>query len=203
MSDVDIEARARAELEAAASHAALPPVAAIAAAADPRHASRTAVIAEIKELRMTLVELRASIEDSGAAERRATTLWSVRDVVAHLASWAAETRREAEDILARRAFDYTIHFEAPGGPRAWNQREVERRAAKALDELFVELDVEHQRLIDLVLHTPHERLTTEADLPRTSGEPPQPWRMSIAAMIVAGGWHARLHIAQVEEIVQR
>lgn len=201
MSDVDIEARARAELEAAASHAALPPLAAIVAAAPPQQASRAAVIAEIKDLRMTLAELRASIERTGAAERRATTLWTVRDVVAHLASWAAETRREAERILTGAAFDYAIHFEQEGGPRAWNQGEVERRAGKTLGELFDELEAEHQRLVDLALRAPDEQLTAEVDLPRTAGDPPRAWRMSIAAMIVAGGWHARLHIARIEEIV--
>jgi hypothetical protein len=202
MSDVDIEARARAELESAASHAVLPPVGAILAAAQPQQASPTAVIAEIKDLRITLEQLRASIERTGVAELRVTTLWTVRDVVAHLASWAAETRREAEHILAGRAFDYTIHFEAAGGPRSWNQREVEQRAGKTLDELFDELDDEHQRLIELVFRTAHERLTVEADLPRTSGEPPRAWHMSVGAMIVAGAWHTRLHIARIEDIVR-
>ena len=132
MSDADIEARARAELEAATSQAALPPMETIVAAADPQQASRAAVIAEIKDLRITLAELRASIDRSGAAQRRATTLWTINDVIAHLASWAAETGREAETILAAEAFDYTIHFDREGGARTWNQREVERRAAKTL-----------------------------------------------------------------------
>ena len=168
--------------------------AAILAAAAPAGASRVAVLAELEELQLVYHDLRAALASPEAKSAQVTGRWSALDVVAHLASWAAETRREVEGLLARRRFDYVIHFEADGGPRAWNQREVEARAELGLSELVDELSAETERLAVLIVAAPQAALEDVVELPRTAGEPPQPWVMPLAAMVLASCWHARLHL---------
>jgi mycothiol maleylpyruvate isomerase-like protein len=169
----------------------------------PEHASRVALVAELEDLRRQCVDLRDAIEQAGATATLATSSWTVRDVVAHLASWAMETRHETEVLLDHGTFDYTIHFEQQGGPRVWNQREVDARAGATAAALFDELDRETQRLDDLVLEAPAAAFEEVVTLPRTSGDPPAAWRMPLAAMIAASCWHARLHLGQLEEILRR
>jgi hypothetical protein len=170
----------------------------IAERAAPEQASRVAVLAELEDLRLSFVELRERLESHQVAGARATSRWTVRDVVAHLASWAMETRREAETLLAGGRFDYSIHFEREGGPRAWNQREVDARAPRTPAELFDELDRETIRTLELVLEASDEAFDAVAELPRTSGDPPAPWRMPLGAMVLMSCWHARLHLRALD-----
>src|SRR5262245_39856912 len=78
----------------------------------PERASRVALLAELDDLRLLVLELREALASPEAKTARITARWTALDVVAHLASWAAETRREMERLLAHTPFDYTIHFEA-------------------------------------------------------------------------------------------
>jgi hypothetical protein len=167
--------------------------------AAPERASRIALLAELEDLRLVFQDLRHALAAPEAKTARITGQWDALDVVAHLASWAAETRRETERLLARASFDYTIHFAAEGGPRAWNQRQVDDRAELGLSELVDELNTETERLADLVLNAPASALEEVVDLPRTSGEPPQRWRMPLGAMVLASCWHARLHLRRLLE----
>ncbi|MBM3818668.1 MAG: hypothetical protein FJW14_06575 [Acidimicrobiia bacterium] len=174
----------------------------IAERAAPEQASRVAVLAELEDLRLSFTELHGLLDDQ-AADVRATSRWTARDVVAHLASWAMETRREAETLLAGGAFDYSIHFEREGGPRAWNQQEVDARARRTPAELFDELDRETIRTMDLMLEASEEVFGAVATLPRTSGDPAEPWRMPLGAMVLMSCWHARLHLRALEELLRK
>jgi hypothetical protein len=166
-------------------------------AAAPERASRVALLAELEDLRLAFQDLRHALAAPEAKMARITGQWNALDVVAHLASWAAETRREMERLLARTPFDYTIHFEEEGGPRTWNQRQVDDRAEFGLSELVDELNTETERLADLVLNAPLSSLEEVVELPRTAGQPPQRWRMPLGAMVLGSCWHARLHLRRL------
>jgi hypothetical protein len=169
----------------------------IVARSDSEHASRVALLAELDDLQMLFTDLREALASPSAKEALLTSRWTALDVVAHLASWAAETRREAEALLAGHRLDYAIHFEREGGPRAWNQREVAVRATFGLAKLIEELTKENERLTEMVLRAPQHALEEVVELPRTSGEPAQRWRMPLGAMIAASCWHARLHLRRL------
>ena len=169
----------------------------IIARSGSEHASRVALLAELDDLQMLFSELRDALASPSAKKALITSHWTALDVVAHLASWAAETRREAEALLAGHHLDYAIHFEREGGPRAWNQREVAARATFGLAKLMEELTKENERLTEMVLRAPQHALEEVVELPRTSGEPPQRWRMPFGAMIAASCWHARLHVRRL------
>ena len=191
MTNHDIEVAIARELYAAT---APPPVDIASITAALERVSRVTLLAELEDLRVLFTELRDEYVSPSAKHARITSQWTALDVVAHLASWAAETRREAETLLAGGRLDYAIHFEREGGPRSWNQREVNGRASRGLAELVDELTGETERLAAMVLTAPQTSLDGIVELPRTSGDPPQRWRMPLAAMIGGSCWHARLHL---------
>ena len=195
MTNHNTEAALARELEALTSDPTVDARAIVASAAE--RMSRVTLLAELEDLRLLFSELGDECSAPGAEVARMTPQWTALNVVAHLASWAAETRREAEALLAGDRLDYSIHFEREGGPRAWNQREVDARATRGLSELVEELLDETDRLTDMVLRAPQTSLEQVVELPRTSGDPPQRWRMPFVSMIAGSCWHARLHLRKL------
>lgn len=202
MTPEDLHDRLIGEWQQAATSMPRVTAAQVAERAAPEHASRVAVLAELEDLHLSFVELHELMRSRPVAGVRATSRCDVRDVVAHLASWAMETRREAETLLAGGGFDYTIHFEREGGPRAWNQREVDARARRTPAELFDELDRETMRTMELMIEASDEAFRAVAALPRTSGDPAEPWRMPLGAMVLMSCWHARLHLRPLEQLLR-
>jgi hypothetical protein len=199
MTNADIEAAIARELQETTG--ALP-VDAVDVAALADRPGRIALLAELDDLRLLFEELRGHVIDGGGAAR-ATSRWTVLHLAAHLASWQMETRRELERILAGGAFGYDIHFHPEGGPSEWNQREVDARATLSAAAIFAEIDAETARIAELVESAPAAALASTVELPRTSGEPPQRWRMPLGAMVAASCWHARLHLRRLRPLVAK
>jgi hypothetical protein len=200
MSDAAIGARLTAEWADSMNRAAVPPVSAIVAQAGLERASRAALLAEIEDVQLSVEDLGVSLDETSAA-RLATRRWSVRDVLAHLASWTRQTCVEIERLRNGQPFDETIHF-GLDGPHAWNQRHVDERNGRPLPALLAEIDAGHERLIALVVEMPEADVHRIVDLPRTIGEPAQPWRMPMSSMILMTCWHARLHLRRLDRLVR-
>jgi hypothetical protein len=199
----DIQMRLSVEWGTAIPSSSTGPLAAIEKAAASELASKTAVLAELEDTRLLVGELRESLEVRGDEIRMVTRQWTVRDVVAHLASWARETRHEIESLRRGQKFDYTIHFERDGGPRAWNQREIHVRGSRSVRELFEEFDAETSLLEEIAVSLPDEELRGEIELPRTAGKPPVSWRIALAALLVQSCWHVRYHLSAIEHVRSR
>ena len=160
-------------------------------------ASRRALLVEVEDVRLSCAELRADLAANDTTARLATSRWTVRQVIAHLASWATRTRVELESFRDGTTGLDEIHFEPEGGPVVWNQREVERREGRGVNSLFDELDADWSTIAELIAGAPAALLRRTVDLPRTSGSPRVPWRMPIAAMIIGSCWHTRYHLSQL------
>jgi hypothetical protein len=199
MSDTDFDARLVAEWQDTSRSAVVPSPSEVMARGGPDHASRTAVIAELEEVRVLVEEVVESL-DADRAMRLATRLWTVLDVLAHVASWAHQTRVEVERLLSDQSFDEIIHF-GVNGPHVWNQREVDARRGHTPAQLLAEIDVEHEQLIELMVGITEQEMRRVVDLPRTIGELRTPWRMPLSAMIVMTCWHARGHLRGVKEMI--
>jgi hypothetical protein len=200
MSENTLDMRLAAEWQDVVLAAPVPPAQEIVMQASPEQASRSAIIAELEDVRLTVKEL-AGLVDESKARRLATRRWKVRDVVAHLASWARRTRIETERLIAREPFDEIIDF-GTSGPHVWNQQQVDQRRQQSVADLVAEIEQEHERLIDLVASLPDREVRRGVDLPRTIGEPPVPWHMPLGSMIVMSCWHARLHLGRLDPLVR-
>ena len=56
------------------------------------------------------------------------------------------------------------------------------------------------RIAGFVATAPEAQLRGVVELPRTAGDPPAPWAMSVAAMVLGSCWHARYHLARLEHL---
>jgi uncharacterized damage-inducible protein DinB len=156
------------------------------------------LFAELEEVRALWRELRR-VGLSGHARKYVNAGWTLQDLLAHLASWAAEFRRQVETIAAGRDFDYAIPFALSViGPNAWNEEQVEARRGLSLKAVLDQFDDETRRLQDLVLTLPREVLLKPATLPLApSGDPRSPVPGNVALVASAKCTHDRHHIGQI------
>src|SRR5215208_3597046 len=109
------------------------------------------LFAELEDARASFGELIRKVRPTENADNRVTRLWSLKDFIAHVASWAKEFRREVELAINQDPFDYMIPFAlSETGPNEWNQAEVEKRRADSVESLLREFDAETQRLQEIV-----------------------------------------------------
>jgi hypothetical protein len=165
-------------------------------AVDP---SPAALFAELEEVRLAWVDMRASarvIERSGTVIAGA---WTLKDLVAHVASWASELRGQVEVAARGGEFDYAIPFGlSEPGHHAWNEEQVERRRGMTLEEVFEEVDVETRRLQEIILPLPGARLYRDAEFPlRIAADPPALWRGSIARLVLGKCMHDSHHLERI------
>jgi hypothetical protein len=166
--------------------------------------TRPVLWAELEDVRLAFAELHAALDEESKVDAPATTLWSVKDVVAHLASWATEFKRQIETVAARATFDYLITFTPRVGPTEWNARELDRRRAMSLDDRFRELDAATARIQELALSLPDDLLFTAAELPQTpDGRPESRWRTRLADLMLMKCWHDRYHLDRLQEVLRR
>jgi len=158
-----------------------------------------AVFAELEDVRLGFAELVASGLLEKHAERLITRKWTLRDLLAHLASWAAEFRKETEIAARGGDFDYTIlHVPSPRGPNEWNQERVEERRSLSLAEILAEYERETLRLQELVLLLPEETLAVDREFPLSpTGDPAALLRSSIGDIASMKCFHDRYHFARI------
>ena len=156
------------------------------------------LFAELEEVRALWRGLRRA-GLSRHARKYVNAGWTLQDLLAHLASWAAEFRQQAETIAAGRDFDYSIPFALSViGPNAWNEERVEALRGLSLKAVLDQFDDETRRLQDLVLSLPREVLLKPATLPLSpSGDPRSPVPGNVAMVASAKCTHDRHHIGQI------
>lgn len=162
----------------------------------------TVLFAEIEDLRGIWHQLRATGALETHADRFVST-GTVKELVAHVASWVKEYRQEAEIAGRGEAFDYTIPFGlSPAGPRAWNDAEIEVRQSMSLAELGDEIETETARLQDLVLALPDEALCRQQYFPLArTADPATVWEADVARLVNHQMYsHVLYHLKQLHEV---
>ena len=127
-----------------------------------------------------------------------TSEWTLKDLTAHVASWAGELRAQAEILAGGTGVAYQILFEEIGGPRSWNAEKVEMRRAQSLQELVGEIERETVRFQDLLYEIDIPTLMTEHPIGiAPTGVPGQPWIRSIAGLVDMRCFHDRHHMNRI------
>jgi hypothetical protein len=163
-----------------------------------RPASRVALLAELEEVREDWKALRVLVSED-LASRFANAAWTLKDLLAHLASWAGEFRRELETVSRRESFDYAIPFAMSVlGPNQWNETEVQKRRRLRLEEIFTEYDDETEKLQSLVETMDESALYRPSRLPYApSGDLEERFEAPAVFIILGKCLHDRYHIAQI------
>ena len=127
-----------------------------------------------------------------------TSEWTLKDLIAHVGSWAGELRSQAEILATGTGVGYQILFDEIGGPRSWNADKVAIRRSQSLDELVGEIERETVRFQDLLNEIDIPTLITERPIGiAPTGVPGQPWIRSIAGLVDMRCFHDRHHMNRI------
>jgi hypothetical protein len=151
----------------------------------------------LEEVRRAWEDLRRAPHVSKKAGQMMTPLWTLRDLVSHVASWAQEFRREAELSLQGTTIDYEIYFEPGVGPTEWNHARVAERRKQKWDEILGEIDSETRRLQELLLSAPAERLHAVAKFAPVVAADRRPLVRNLAEVAAARCFHDRHHLGRI------
>jgi uncharacterized damage-inducible protein DinB len=166
--------------------------------------SRVALIAQLEEVRDEWRTLRGLVDEERGA-RFANAAWTLKDLLAHLASWAREFGSEIEAVSRSQGFDYAIPFAMTvRGPNQWNEKEVQARREHSLQKIFREFDEETARLMDLVVEMGDPVLYRPAAFPLApSGNPEERLPMPPAVLVSGKCLHDRYHFSQIRKLLER
>ena len=166
--------------------------------------SRVALLAQLEEVREEWRALQGLVDEEMGA-RFANAAWTLKDLLAHLASWAREFGSEIATVSRKESFDYAIPFAMSVlGPNQWNEREVQLRKERTLEEIFGEFDEETARLQDLVIEMEEPVLYQPAPFPLAPSGNPQERMPVPPALLVSGKClHDRYHFAQIRKLLER
>jgi Mycothiol maleylpyruvate isomerase N-terminal domain len=179
--------------------------AAPADAAGPRFpVSPTALHAQLEEVLFSWRELGARRLER-AQGLYVNGAWTLKDLLGHLASWAAEFRREVETVAGGGRFDYAIPFALSViGPNEWNARAAEERRPQTLAAIRNAFETETRRLQDLVLELPPQVLYGPADFPLApTGDPNARFRGNVAQIVLGKCEHDNYHLEQIRRWLER
>jgi hypothetical protein len=156
------------------------------------------LFAELEEVLLLWRDLRA-MPLRRHARRFVNAAWTLQDLLAHLASWAGEFRREVETIAAGREADYAIPFALSIiGPNEWNQAEVESRRSLTLTEVLDQFEEETRRLQDILVGLSTAEILRPSTLPAApSGNPAERVRGNVAVVVSGKCMHDRYHIGAI------
>ncbi len=167
----------------------------------PGPVSPVALYAEIEDVLAAFAELRSSGLIERFAGRFITSTWTLRDLLSHMASWAAEFRRQVEAASRGESFDYTIPFAGSVfGPTEWNQSELEIRKQQSLQDIYTEFETESRRLQDFVIGLDAAELNMPRQLALSpGGDPNGRLPASAARATLMKCAHDRIHLARIQE----
>jgi hypothetical protein len=159
------------------------------------------LFAELEDTRSLWAELRRTVSLDDYAERFITPAWTLKDMIAHVASWASELRSQTETVLCGEAFDYAIPYALSiVGPNQWNQNEVEKRRSYDLGDSLKEIEEETGRFENLVLDLSEESLQIERDFALApNGDPSTRWRSNIGQIVLLKCSHERYHLERIRQ----
>src|SRR5262245_28836157 len=127
-----------------------------------------------------------------------TSEWTLKDLTAHVASWAGELRAQAEILAGGTGVGYQILFDEIGGPRSWNAEKIAMRRSQLLEELVREIERETVRLQDLLYAVDIPGLLTDRPIGIASTTAPgKPWIRSIAGLVEMRCFHDRHHMNRI------
>ena len=158
-----------------------------------------AVFAELEDARLRWTEITGDLRTARYLDRVATSRWTLRELLSHMASWAAEFRRELEMAARGDDFDYVIPgVLTPVGPTEWNEKLLDERRGRVLGAIIEEFDAETQAMQDLILGLPDEALAQPSIFPLSpTGELADRFRGSILQIASMKSMHDCYHLSRI------
>ena len=144
----------------------------------------------LKYGQQTVLQTLAEFPEGNAERPGACGLWSVKDIIAHLASYEEVLVDVLSTFTGKHPTSFLNKFTAPGGQ--FNDTEVARRRGRTLHEVLEEFNDAHAQAISLVAQIRPEQCRHNGTLPWYGME------YSLDDFIVYAFYgHKRQHSAQI------
>ncbi len=159
------------------------------------------LFSELEDVKRSWLELLDRIEVEQNADRLVTRFWTLKDLMAHVASWASEFRCQVERAAYRQGPDYTILYAySEEGPHKWNHAEVAKRQSCSVEALKREFEDQTRSLQEIALTLPEVSLRTEMEFPPApSRDPAMLWTSNIGQIVMMKCLHDQWHIARLKQ----
>ena len=116
------------------------------------------LLKQLEKAWAAIKESYAGLSDSQLTESGVMGNWSVKDILAHVATWEEEALKYLPLIITGgRPPRYTRY----GGIDAFNAQMTEQKRGLALSDVLGQLDETHRRLLDYIRSVPEEPFTRE------------------------------------------
>jgi hypothetical protein len=117
------------------------------------------LLKELDNAWAALQESYADLSDAQMTKPDVTDDWSVKDILAHVATWEEEAIKHLPHILeGGRPPRYSVTY---GGIDAFNAQMTEQKRELPLSEVLRQLEETHHQLIDYVQSVSEEQFTKE------------------------------------------
>jgi len=120
--------------------------------------SKEQVLNRIEQEWEIFLESIRGLTDSGMMKSGAVGYWSIRDVLAHIATWEQEALKVLPLILEGKP---TPRYTRYGGIDAFNAREQERKRHLSLELVREELVATHQLLLNFLAELPESAFSSK------------------------------------------
>lgn|GEM_PF-2988614 len=141
-----------------------------------------------------LRDIVGELADSQAESLMITGAWSLRDVIAHLVSWAEEFQREVAYVLDAGGGKLPWTISTHDNYSQWNQARIDEMEGLSCSELMERFAAANKALEDLILSSSEEQLALTADIPWY-----YPPHLELLDIISVKSHHELRHIARIEE----
>lgn len=167
-----------------------------------RSASSSLLFAELEDVRSSWNELLKASRLQPFVDRFVSPAWTVKDLVAHVASWSSELRQQVQTVskgeTITRGIPYALSII---GPNEWNQVEVEKRRPVKINGILEELEKETKSMQEIVLDLPKQDLHVETAFGLApSGDPSALWTGTIAQVVLLKCGHDRYHMEHIRKL---
>jgi len=151
------------------------------------------------ELISNLVNVRKGILEEASAippdkqDRVCLGVWSIKDLLAHLAGWDCTNLAAAKDILAGNLPEFYTHIDRNW--KTYNASLVEKFKRDDFSELLTLVSASQQQLMDYLKTLPAEVFTRDTGV-RSSG-----YKVTIARLLQAETRDEQVHLQQIHEFL--
>ncbi len=111
---------------------------------------RDEAITKLRAARKALQDAMSGLTQEDLARPNVVNKWSIKDLIAHLASWDEEELRVIQAFAMQNEPQYSYTISDRSDFAVWNNEQVELRRSRSLQEVIAEFDAARRDLIQAV-----------------------------------------------------
>jgi hypothetical protein len=157
-------------------------------------AKKKEIISELADTRKKILNAASSLPP-GKHAQVFLGVWTIKDLLAHLAGWDYANAEAIQAILAGRLPAFYEHYDRDW--RTFNAQLVSEHERHDFAELLTSVEDSHRELVELVRTLPAEELDKDTGV-RFRG-----YKVTISRTLEAEVKDEKVHHAQIEEFAQR